>query len=559
MPELLDRSEALRQVFRALDADNSGSIEMKELLVLATGLCPAMTEDDCRAVFKVLDADGDAKVDEEEYLQCMLTITADIPQQEFEHEIRDLLARSDKATDDPKYYFHCENNRAYLEAELLPMVEQGLNALMEAVEAERLRVAAGADWDEGYLPPDWRPLRPLQFLGEWLRANSVTGIKQKEEADAAAEAQRKKEFNEMNRHEKLRHSFQAMDRDGSGTLDFDEMLFVCRKINPGKGLEEAKSQVAWMDKDGDGQVDQEEYVKAMTDLMDDIDQETFDAGVNKVLTAVKFAYATREEKLKMVFDHIDADGSGELDKEELTMLAKALVPGGDETKVKKTLAWLDKDGDSNVSFDEFKEPMLSVTAKLDDDTFDAAIHKLLRAEGEAVEPDPAEDLPPKFGSYVSTFDSHATVSQIGMKKLNNLVSQKKKIAMVDCRPEEQQAVSVIPGSITLRGVEFKSAVEGENNIAECIEKADFAAAAGCDLVLAISSVGAESGMAAPLLAEKIGAPTHNLCGGIIAWYNAGGEVHDHEGNPVEAVHPGTKRCIGFVKPRKNTFKFGKKK
>ena len=54
----------------------------------------------------------------------------------------------------------------------------------------------------------------------------------------------------------------------------------------------------------------------MTDLMEDIDQETFDAGVNKVLTAVKFAYASREEKLKMVFDHIDADGSGELDRQE---------------------------------------------------------------------------------------------------------------------------------------------------------------------------------------------------------------------------------------------------
>ena len=53
----------------------------------------------------------------------------------------------------------------------------------------------------------------------------------------------------------------------------------------------------------------------MTDLMENIDQETFDAGVNKVLTAVKFAYASREEKLKMVFDHIDADGSGELDRQ----------------------------------------------------------------------------------------------------------------------------------------------------------------------------------------------------------------------------------------------------
>ena len=216
-------------VFKSLDADDSGSIDMNELLTLATGICPAMTEEECREMFKFLDSDGDAKVDESEYLQCMVMLTADIPQQEFDHGIRDLLARSDKMMDDPKYYFHCEGNRAYLEADVLPMVEQGLNALMVAVEAERLRVASGADWDEGYLPPDWRPLRPLQFLGEWLKANSKTGMAEKAEADALAEAQRRKEFNEMNRYEKLRHTFQAMDRDGSGANHLGRALMFLRR------------------------------------------------------------------------------------------------------------------------------------------------------------------------------------------------------------------------------------------------------------------------------------------------------------------------------------------
>ena len=59
--------------------------------------------------------------------------------------------------------------------------------------------------------------------------------------------------------------------------------------------------------------------------------------------------------------------------------------------------------------------------------------------------------------------------------------------------EEKQAVSVIRGAIRIPGVTFTSAAEGKNNLAEAIEKADFAAAAGCNLVLAISSVGAEVG------------------------------------------------------------------
>jgi len=403
MPQLLDRPEALRAVFRSLDVDDSGAIEMHELLTLATGMCPAMSEEACKALFKRLDADGDAKVDEAEYLDCMVTLTAAISQAEFDLSIRNLLAHVQPraSTVDSRYYVHCEGNRAYLEADVLPAVERGLNALVAAVEAERLRVASGVDWDEGFLPPDWRPLRPLQFLGEFLRANSKTGLAQQAEEDAvaaaAAAAHKKKGVHEMTRPEKLRHSFHAMDRDGSGYLDFDEMLFVCRRINPGKGLEEARAQAGWMDKDGDGQVGLDEYLRAMEELTAEVDQETFDAGVNKVLASTKFAYASRGDKLQMVFDHIDKDGSGELDRDELEALARALVPGGDLVKVRKTLTWLDADGDSSVSFGEFERPMLTVTAKLDDETFDAAIHTLLRTEGDAVDPDPADDLPPKFG------------------------------------------------------------------------------------------------------------------------------------------------------------------
>jgi|AntAceMinimDraft_1070359.scaffolds.fasta_scaffold30629_2 rhodanese-related sulfurtransferase len=146
-----------------------------------------------------------------------------------------------------------------------------------------------------------------------------------------------------------------------------------------------------------------------------------------------------------------------------------------------------------------------------------------------------------------------------MKKLNSLVAQCKKIAMVDCRGAEERAVSVIRGSIIIPGVELVSVAQKKKyTLADAIDAVDFTAAAGCDFVLAISSAGAESGAAAALLSKKIGAPAHNLCGGIIAWFNAGGEVVDVEGRSVEAVHPGSKRCIGFVKPRKNTFKFGKK-
>ena len=123
-----------------------------------------MSEDDARAWFQEMDKDGDATVDEAEYLEAMLKLTDDLSPQQFEHRIKDLLARTNKEVTDPRWYYHCENNREYLEAEVVPLVESGLNEMMRAIEAERLRVASGKDWDEdGHVPPDWRPIAPFSF------------------------------------------------------------------------------------------------------------------------------------------------------------------------------------------------------------------------------------------------------------------------------------------------------------------------------------------------------------------------------------------------------------
>ena len=120
-------------------------------------------------------------------------------------------------------------------------------------------------------------------------------------------------------------------------------------------------QLAWRDKYSDWQVDLDDYVNAILEIMQDVDEETFVTGVKRVLTAVQFAKADRIEKLKMVFEHVDEDNSGELDRNELTKLAVALVPGGDEVKVRKTMKWLDANGDAAVSFEEFKGPMIEAT------------------------------------------------------------------------------------------------------------------------------------------------------------------------------------------------------
>ena len=62
--EAMDRVEALRVVFRSLDDDDSGSLDMDEVLrLLVEGVCQRLTLDEAIAYFETLDADGDGTID----------------------------------------------------------------------------------------------------------------------------------------------------------------------------------------------------------------------------------------------------------------------------------------------------------------------------------------------------------------------------------------------------------------------------------------------------------------------------------------------------------------
>ena len=128
---VLDRREALSVVFHAVDEDGSGSIDAAEALKVATGVCASMTEKEALAWFRDIDADDSGFIDESEYLAGMLRVTKFLSDAEFAHRIKDLLARTNAPVNDPAYYFHCADNREYLERSgLLPLLERSRLSLI---------------------------------------------------------------------------------------------------------------------------------------------------------------------------------------------------------------------------------------------------------------------------------------------------------------------------------------------------------------------------------------------------------------------------------------------
>jgi Ca2+-binding EF-hand superfamily protein len=130
---------------------------------------------------------------------------------------------------------------------------------------------------------------------------------------------------------KLRKSFEDIDLDESGEIDYDEFL---------DHLEENRNKFTdavfqLIDENGDGVLEFDEFVAICG----------------------TFCMWSQGEILKFCFDTFDADGGGTIDEEEFEELAKT-VAGKDPTfhgNFQRALEEFDTDGDGLIDMDEFAQ------------------------------------------------------------------------------------------------------------------------------------------------------------------------------------------------------------
>ncbi|KAK3240640.1 hypothetical protein CYMTET_49535 [Cymbomonas tetramitiformis] len=95
----------------------------------------------------------------------------------------------------------------------------------------------------------------------------------------------------------------------------------------------------------------------------------------------KIVNKNRTEKLDLVFNHLDADDSGEVDLAELTVFAKAMDPRADAVELaKKQLAEMDADKNGAISREEFRTALEVVWADKSDMELDQGVLELLSLE-----------------------------------------------------------------------------------------------------------------------------------------------------------------------------------
>ena len=187
----------------------------------------------------------------------------------------------------------------------------------------------------------------------------------------------------LSRAEMLDLAFDHMDLDGSGTLSIPELVGFARGLNPIKVHGDVRAMIKQMDKDGDNKISKKEYLDAMRPIADALVDEEFQLGILETLASVPDIddLPDRESKLAAVFRHLDVDGSGSLDQDELVAI---FMDGADpdpaeaRRDAEKQLEWLDTDADGVVSQVEFVEAMLFLHAYMSDEDFHAHCEEMMR-------------------------------------------------------------------------------------------------------------------------------------------------------------------------------------
>jgi len=144
---------------------------------------------------------------------------------------------------------------------------------------------------------------------------------------------------------RLRDLFRRFDKDGSGTLDLDEMASVFRVLKPSLTFKEIAALMKELDTGGDHHVSRGEFLAWLQ------------KGSEKALDVKKEILASTgirwEQRIRKAFQTYDIDNSGLMNLEAMSTALKNL---GSLTKeeVRNVCADLDKSKDQRISYAEFR-------------------------------------------------------------------------------------------------------------------------------------------------------------------------------------------------------------
>merc|ERR1711992_195598 len=135
----------------------------------------------------------------------------------------------------------------------------------------------------------------------------------------------------------FKEAFQEFDKDSSGTISTNELLFVMRSLGQNPTEDEILNLVVEYDVNGDGTIDFDEFCEMMLRTSSDID---------------------RKVEIREAFKIFDRDGNGFIDAKELKDVVTRMGECLTAAEADEFLQEADTNGDGKLDYSEILNMML---------------------------------------------------------------------------------------------------------------------------------------------------------------------------------------------------------
>jgi plastin-1 len=263
-----EQVEHMRQLFRYCDKDGSGSIDKEELGSVMHELGKDLSEEELSTLMAQLDADGSGSIDFDEFLEGMGKWFLGPAAGDKQEQDNDFGLEADEIAEARKIFDAVDKDGSGKidSSELKEAMQQaGRDATDEDVRALMKRL--NVEGDEIDFETFCRGFH--SFMG-----GGGADDEPEEKGTSFDEVQ-------INQYREI---FKLFDRDGSGTIDIQEMRSVLNELGKKVDNKELEKLMNDLDNDGSGEIDFDEFLKGMERL----DQ----------LTAAPDVFQTEEEQPK---------------------------------------------------------------------------------------------------------------------------------------------------------------------------------------------------------------------------------------------------------------------
>ncbi len=143
--------------------------------------------------------------------------------------------------------------------------------------------------------------------------------------------------------QEIKEAFDLFDTDGSGRIDAKELKVAMRALGFEPKKEEIKKMIADVDKDGTGVIEYQDFLDLMTVKMVTLSE--------TILTP----QAERDplEEIRKAFKLFDDDETGKISLKNLRRVAKELGETMTDEELQEMIDEADRDGDGEISEEEF--------------------------------------------------------------------------------------------------------------------------------------------------------------------------------------------------------------